>query len=469
MFQKHFIIVITFVYFFSCPAFSKNIAVMPFNNITKDKETSWVGAGFSETLAAKLNKVKEINLLERKQLSKILDEITYQLSGVVDEKTAVKAGKNYGIDVIVLGSYKAEGDTLKVSARFINVEKRKVIGKAEATGKIDDIFKLQDEILFSLLDSLKITLAENEKQEIKKAPAKNLEAYQWFCKGKDAYNLRLYDKAIEYYQEALNLDPEYADAYYSTGCAYDSKGNTDKAIESCEKTVGIDRENKEAYSLLGFSYLKKGNFDKAAEMYEKAVSIDPGSAKAYCDLGLVYDKKLNYDKAIELYEKAANIDPDRAEAYLGIGHGYYGAESYDKAIEIYEKALAVNHDKDPAWQAIHPDVYYNIGFAYDGKGSVDKAIEACDKALAIDPNHGKTYFLLGLLYCKQLNYDKAIEMYEKAVSLNPYHADSYYNLGLAYRKKGNRIKMFSCFKKAARLGNVQSQEFLREAGLDWNR
>ena len=131
------------------PVFSKNIAVMPFENITKDTEKNWIGAGFAETLTTKLCKVKEINLLEREQLSKILDEIKFQKSDLVDENTAVQTGKMHGVDVMVFGSYQIMGDILRVNARFVNVETRKVIDSVETTGNMPDIFKLQDDIAFS--------------------------------------------------------------------------------------------------------------------------------------------------------------------------------------------------------------------------------------------------------------------------------------------------------------------------------
>lgn len=174
--MKTKISVLLFMLFFTCPLFSKNIAVMPFNNITKDESKNWIGAGFAETLTTKLVKAKEITVLEREQMSKILEEIKFQKSGLVDEKTAVETGKMYGVEVMVFGSYQVSSDTLRVSARFVDVATKKIIDTAEATGNISDIFKLQDEIAFSLLDSLKIVLAEKEEEEIKVNPTEDLTA-----------------------------------------------------------------------------------------------------------------------------------------------------------------------------------------------------------------------------------------------------------------------------------------------------
>ncbi|MFA5779244.1 MAG: CsgG/HfaB family protein [Elusimicrobiota bacterium] len=279
-----------FILLFTCPAFSKNIAVIPFQNITGDKEKNWIGAGFSETLTTKLVKVSEITVLERENLSKILEEIKFQYTGAVDEKTAVEKGKLFGADVIVFGSFQVSGDKLKVTARFVDVQTRKIIDTAEANGNISDIFKLQDEIAFNLLDSLKIVLGEKEKEEIKINPTDNLTAYEWFGKGKEAYDLKLYDKAVAYCTNAIKLDSKLIDAYFYRGGAYYKKGLYNKAIENWTKVIGLDpiglfsetgldSENGYVYTIRGNAYYKKGLYDEAISDWKKAANLGNEQAR----------------------------------------------------------------------------------------------------------------------------------------------------------------------------------------------
>jgi len=246
--------VLIFILFFNCPAFSKNIAVIPFQNITGDKEKNWIGAGFSETLTTKLVKVKELTVLERQQLPKILEEIKFQYSGAVDEKTAVEKGKLLGADVMVFGAFQVIGDKLKITARFVDVETRKVIDTAEADGNISDIFKLQDEIAFSLMNSLKIVLGEKEKEEIKINPTENLTAYEWFSRGYESYTLKLYNKAIKYYTKAIEINPKLAEAFNNRGIAYSEKGLYTKAIEDYTKATQINPKDAEVYYNRGLAY-----------------------------------------------------------------------------------------------------------------------------------------------------------------------------------------------------------------------
>jgi len=391
-------LVIIFILFFTCPVFSKNIAVIPFQNITGDKEKNWIGAGFSETLTTKLVKVSEITVLEREQLSKILEEIKFQYTGAVDEKTAVEKGKMYGADVMIFGSFQVAGEKLRITARFVDVKTRKVIDTAEANGNISDIFKLQDEIAFSLMDSLKIVLAEKEKEEIKINPTENLTAYEWFSKGYEADSLKLYDKAIEYFTKVVGLDPKLAESYYNRGYAYGKKGLYDEAIEDLTKAIEI---------------------------------VSYGGDKV----------KL-------------------ASTYNNRGNAYEGKGLYDEAIEDLTKAIEiVSYGGDKVKLA---STYNNRGNAYEGKGLYDEAIEDYTKAIEVNPKYVEAYLARGLAYGDKGLYDEAIEYFTKAIQITPKNANAYYNRGLAYGSKRLNKLCISDWKRAADLGNETARQYLKK-------
>jgi|SRR3989339_346324 len=267
------IIFIIIILLFAYPLFSKNIAVIPFQNINSDKEKNWIGAGFSETLTTKLVKIKEINLLERENLSKILEEIKFQYTDAVDEKTVVEKGKIYGVDVMVFGSYQVMGDTLRVNARFVDIKTRKIIDTAEVAGKVSDIFKLQDEIAFNLIDSLKIVLNEKEKEDVTVNPTENLTAYEWFSRGIEADNLALYDNSIEYYTKAIAIASEQEwltiikektpiqfipllipESYYNRGIAYYYRNFKNESIKDLKNAADLGNEDEQVQSVSATPY-----------------------------------------------------------------------------------------------------------------------------------------------------------------------------------------------------------------------
>jgi len=164
------------------------------------------------------------------------------------------------------------------------------------------------------------------------------ETTKWFQGGNNAGDKKEYDKAIECYQKAIEIDPDYGGAYKGMGTAYFYKENYEKAIECYQKAVDIDPEDAGAYNNMGLAYSNKGNDDKAIECYQKAIEIDPDYAAAYYNMGLAYSNKGNHDKAIECYQKAIEIDPDLAAAYYNMGNLNYRKRKKTTAADNWYQA-----------------------------------------------------------------------------------------------------------------------------------
>ncbi|MDP6397167.1 MAG: tetratricopeptide repeat protein [Candidatus Marinimicrobia bacterium] len=163
---------------------------------------------------------------------------------------------------------------------------------------------------------------EEEEEEEDETGMDKRDAISYYNQGNDYYNQGDYDIAIQFYENAIVLKPDYADAYINLGVAYDEQENYDKAIEAYKKVIEIDPDYALAYYNLGLAYDEQDNYDKAIQSYEKAIEVDPDYAKAYNNLGLAYKKQDNYDKAIQSYEKAIEVDPDCAEAYINLRVAY---------------------------------------------------------------------------------------------------------------------------------------------------
>ncbi|MFH1540653.1 MAG: tetratricopeptide repeat protein [Elusimicrobiota bacterium] len=456
-----FLLSLIFLLLFTCPVFSKNIAVIPFQNITGDKEKNWIGAGFSETLTTKLVKVSEITVLERENLSKILEEINFQYTGAVDENTAVKMGKMYGADVMIFGSFQVMGDKLRITARFVDVQTIKVIDTAEANGNISDIFKLQDEIAFNLLNSLKIVLGEKEKEEIKINPTENLTAYQWFSKGIEAYN-EACDKEIDATIEMHDLNEKL----YSKDKALElyreaTKSIYDKTIEYYTEAIEIDKNYVDAYINRGKTYIRKGLYDEAIEDYNKAIEINPKLAEAYYRRGIAYKCGKGWEKlAMKDFNKAAKLgDYSYFAGELRIkGLKSEGEGKIDEAIEYYTKAIKLN-PKDAVNYGCRATAYYK-------KNSFNEAIKDYTKAIEIEPGEASYgyYIIRGHSYREKGLYDEAIKEYTKVMEFYSAEPESFlfYFRGITYHKKGLDKLAIKDLKKAADLGNENAKQNLKK-------
>lgn len=168
--------------------------------------------------------------------------------------------------------------------------------------------------------------------------------------GNSYFDQENYPKAIEYYQKAINIDPNQSTPYNNIGAAYSRMDNYDKAFEYYKKALAIDPNDPVRQNNMGDIYYNRGDYDNAIEHYKKAVTVDNKYINGYKNLGHSYLQKDDYDQAIYYFERALDIDPNEDQAYNGIGNVYYRQGNYEKSIEYYEKAIEL---------APNAEVYHN--------------------------------------------------------------------------------------------------------------
>ena len=210
--------------------------------------------------------------------------------------------------------------------------------------KVDPSFKTVERFL---------KLIEDVNQQKKKSKT----AISYF-KGVACQLKRRWDEAIDEYNKAIEINPEYACAYNARGHAYYIKGQYDKAISDFTKAIKLNPRNAEAYNDRGITYDEgKSEYDKAISDFTKAIELNPKDAKAYNNRGNAYVKKGQFDKAISDYTKAIEINPRNATAYYyNRGSVYDEEDQYDKAISDYTKAIELN--------SRYAYAYKNRGFVY---------------------------------------------------------------------------------------------------------
>ncbi|MCX5784629.1 MAG: hypothetical protein NTX59_02975 [Elusimicrobia bacterium] len=194
----------------SLSAVTHTVAVMPFENVSKDPALDWLSLGIPETVTNSLLAVKDLALVERIQVRKVMDEQKLQLTGAIDEKTAVKAGKLMGASVLVVGAFQKHAETVRLTARFVDVESGGILQTAQATGKLNDIFDLQDQIVKGLAENLNIDLKKEELAKLGVRPTESLEAYQHFGQSALLEARKDLQGAVKELREATKLDPKFS-------------------------------------------------------------------------------------------------------------------------------------------------------------------------------------------------------------------------------------------------------------------
>ena len=232
---------------------------------------------------------------------------------------------------------------------------------------------------------------------------KRAKAVQFFRDGLSFLSKDDCEKALPYFEKAVESDGNYAEAWAQTGFCKEKLGRHSEAIEASKKAVGL-RASSESYFNIGLAnyYLKQ--YRDAAEAYRQAIRLDPyNAADAYYALGLVYRDWGRADDEIQAYKQAIRLKPDYTSAYERLGSRYFRAKKYPEAAEVF-KQLASLKPGDP----VAPN---HLGETYLEMGKLNEALEFFRQAVRLKPDFGKAYYNIGKCLLAMGNRDAALEQY----------------------------------------------------------
>ena len=245
--------------------------------------------------------------------------------------------------------------------------------------------------------------------------------------GSDYYNDGNFDAAISAYRRAIELKPDYAEAYNNIGTVFDYQGDFGAAIEMFEKTVYLNPDPAEAFYNMGVAHGDKVDLDAAIVAYRKAIELKPTYAEAHYNLGNALSDKGNFPAAAEAFRNAINLKPDWVSAHYNLGVTLFKQCDYNAAITCLEKAIELKSNL--------PEAFVYIGEALFKKRKFNAAVVAFRKAIELEPSDAELYDRLGVALGKMGDHVPAIEMFEKALDINPDDAKARNNLAIAKRKK----------------------------------
>jgi|GEM_PF-3805091 len=243
-------------------------------------------------------------------------------------------------------------------------------------------------------------------------------------------------------------DAAKAEFFLKRGDARAAKGDLDGAIADYTKAIELKPDYAEAYNNRGIAWVDKGEYDKAIEDFSRAVELKPDLAQAYYNRGNAWANKGEYDRAIEDYTKAIELKPDYAAAYNNRGFARAEMGDLNGAIADYTKAVELNPQDARA--------YNNRGNAKYYKGDLDGAIEDLTKAIKLKPDYARAYLKRGDAFYRKGDIENAIKDYSRARELfetegeTPWVARAYYNLAIATAEKGDRQRAIQYLEEARR-------------------
>jgi TolB-like protein len=322
-----------------------SVAVLPFVNMSDDKQNEYFSDGISEELLNVLVRIEGLRVPSR------TSSFTFKGSG----KKITEIGKELQVDHVLEGSVRKAGGRIRVTAQLIDVDTDTHLWSDTYTRELDDIFAVQDEIAQAIVGALKITLTGAEEKSLTHRSTSNVEAYNKYLLGRHLWNQRSIESfgaAVTSLREAVQMDPDFDQAWAALADAYAlipeyGAGTISEFVplgrEAAEKALAINPDS--ARALTAQAYIKAMfEYDIAGAMadYEKAISLEPGYATAYQWYGELLAAQRRIDEAMYQLQLASEVDPLAPIIPHVKGWILMFTDHPERALEHYQKALELN-------------------------------------------------------------------------------------------------------------------------------
>src|SRR3954451_19093060 len=336
----------------------KSVAVMTFSNITREPTDNWIGTGIAETVSSDLRNIHGLIIIGRARVYDALRNLSSDAH--LKDSLAIDIGRRLGATWVVMGGYQRMGSVVRITASVVEIATGAVTRTVKVDGKIDDIFALQDKIVFEVSEGLNVALRGTEIADIERQETQSVAAYESYARG--MMNLRQatresIDRAIAAFDDATKHDPEYARAWAALGGAYGLKGTflsmpevVNQAIELQRRALRLDPDLADAHMWLGAALLEIGQTSEAITEIREALRIEPENGQAYQTLARTYWVGIgDFKSAIPMFERAIELNPEAGYSYLQLslllawdGQLSRAEEISRRAVELQEQYISGN-------------------------------------------------------------------------------------------------------------------------------
>ena len=364
-----------------------SIAVLPFANMSGDRDQEYFSDGITDDLITSLSRLPNLFVIARTS--------TFTYKGKAAKVQDI--GRELGVAYVLEGSVRKADNQVRITAQLVDANSSDHLWAAHYDRPLKDIFSLQDEIVRKIVATLKLRLPLEQWREVAGQHTDNLDAYDDYLRGvayaSGPFGLSLTEegnlKAAQMLEKAIQLDPNYADAYAELGAnywmgwasqwsKYDSTAS-DRAIKLEQQALALDDGNARAHAMLGRLYLYPRQFEKAVAEAERSIELAPNSAFNNWFLSATLSRSGRPAESIRFAEKAARLDPRNRDVYaFDIGIAYVVMGRYEEAIPFYNTNLM--HYPNDLW------AHYGLVIAYSELNRETEAQAQAAEILRISPH-----------------------------------------------------------------------------------
>ena len=389
----------------SLGSLTKSIAVLPFHNLSGDSEQEFFADGITEEILNALAQIEGLRVTGRSS--------AFSFKGRNEDLRSIGAKLNVG--TILEGTLRRSGDRLRITAQLIDANNGYQLWSERYDRVIDDIFNVQDEIAATIANRLQLSFSEEPAPE--QPPTRNIEAYELYLKGRGLLYQRGLSiaKAIECFNQAVAIDPSYAQAWAGLADGYTTSGYSGfkppsevmpLALEAARKSLELDSNLAEAHNALACAtLLYDRNYELAGTEFKAALRLNPQYPQAIAWYGLFF---LHWvagrdTEAREELLRAVQIDPLSAYAHVIFAFHYSSRGNFSEAV----KHARIGVDLDPNSYLAH----WSLAVALEGSGDYEAAATSAQRAIAMSGRHPWALTTLASIYNGWNKPEKARAVY----------------------------------------------------------
>jgi serine/threonine protein kinase/Flp pilus assembly protein TadD len=394
---------------------AKSVAVLPFANMSNDAENEYFADGMAEEIINALSKIQSLRVASR--------TVSFALKGKNEDLADV--GRKLHVSTVLDGSVRRMGNRLRITAQLVNVADGYQLWSERYDREMEDVFAIQDDISQSIVKALRVILTEGEKKQIEKARAVNVQAYDYYLRGRQYFH-QLRRKSLEYakqmFQKAIDIDPEYARAHAGVADCYSllytyfdaREFNLRQADIASNKALDLEPELAEAHVARGLAVSLSKHFEEAEREFDTAMRLDPKLFEAAYWFARSRLSQGMYEEAVKLLERAAALRPEdyQTAGFLGqaltaLGKHEEAAASYRRQVKLIDVHLELNPD-DP--RACILGAVANA-IIHDK----ERAVQFAKQAMQVDPDDPMLLYNVACTYAQLSMPEESLNALERSV------------------------------------------------------
>ena len=406
----------------------KSLAVLYFENLSGAKEDEYFRDGMTEDIITELLKIKGLHVFPRATV------LPYRDKSV----TAPEIGQRLAAAFILNGSLRRAGNRLRINAQLVDTARDYPVWAERFDRELKDVFEVQEEISRSIAQALRITLSPQEEKTIARKPTENLQAYDYFLRGRNYARRENLEFAMQMFDHAIRLDPDFALAHagiaHACGMLADLHGNDPRWVE--KGLIAADR----------------------------AVALQPLLPEALAARARICYSQKKYDEAMRWAREAIDRKADCEGAYNVLGRALFASDHWKEAADLVDRAVAANGD-DYNTYIPYINALSSLGHLDAAQKLREQESRVLEHQLEIVPEDARARILLSANYAATGNSRAAVDNLERAVAMRPNDPNTLYNAGCTYGVLGLKAEALAMLKRAFESGYSDLDWVSRDSDL----